>query len=65
MSLLIKAQKRKIFLLNLPFEFNQNRGYLITFALYNTDYSIVYDNDIQRINNSKYGDTIEIFNVYK
>ena len=51
--------------LNLPFEFNQNRGYLITFALYNTDYSIVYDNDIQRINNSKYGDTIEIFNVYK
>ena len=28
--------------LNLPFEFNQNRGYLITFALYNTDYSIVY-----------------------
>ena len=51
--------------LNLPFEFNQNRGYLITLALYNTDYGIVYGNDIQRINNSKYGDTVEIFNVYK
>lgn len=51
--------------LKLPFEFNQDKGYLISLVLYNTDYSIKYENVIQRINNSKYGDRIEMFNYYK
>ena len=50
--------------LELPFEFDKDKGYVIVADLYNTNYSEEYSDDFDRILHSKYGDKIQIVSKY-